>query len=165
MSDAELEDDFPQSPARRAVVAVVRGYGALNRQMSPYYSQFGLTPPQFQMLTVLNRLQGQDVTQRRLAHELYVSFPNITVMLSRLEEAGYIDRTTSEADRRAKIVTISRRGKNLLRRIWKQQPGQLARVTAGLNDDECDQLARLLGKFIAGQNRTQSPDRRPDDLP
>jgi MarR family transcriptional regulator, 2-MHQ and catechol-resistance regulon repressor len=148
---SELRDDFPDSPARRAVVSVVRGFGALQRQMSPYYAKFGLKPSQFQMLTVLNRLSGERVTQRRLGQELYVSFPNVTVMLSRLEEAGWIERTTNENDRREKFVRITRSGKSLLKRIWKQQPAQLERVTAGLNDDERRELARLLNKMIAGR--------------
>ena len=145
----DLRDEFPDTPARRAVVSVVRGFGAIARQMGPHYANFGLTPPQFQMLTVVNRLRDEQVTQRRLAKELYVSFPNITVMLSRLEEAGLIQRVVSKSDRRAKFVSITRRGRALLKRIWKEQPAQLERVTAGLDDDDRLQLTRLLNKMIA----------------
>ncbi len=147
----DLADDFFDTPARRAVVSVVRGFGALQRQMTPHYARFGLTPPQFQMLTVLNRLRGEQVTQRRLARELYVSFPNITVMLTRLEKARLIERRVNEADRREKFVSVTRRGRALLRRIWKEQPTQLERVMAGLTDEERQTLARLLNKMIAGQ--------------
>lgn len=147
----DLRDDFPDTPARRAVVALVRGFGATQRQMSPYYAQFGLTPPQFQMLTVINRLRNEAITQRRLGSELYVSFPNVTVMLTRLEEAGLIERTVNDADRREKFVRITRRGLKLLDKIWKQQPAQLERVMAGLEDAERIELARLLNKMMAGQ--------------
>lgn len=145
----DLRDGFDDSPARWAVVAVVRAFGAVQRQMGPYYAQFSLTPPQFQLLTVLNRLRGERVTQRRLGNELYVSFPNVTVMLSRLEADGLIERTVNDADRREKLVRISQRGRALLKRIWKQQPAQLERVTAGLDDAERLELARLLSKLTA----------------
>lgn len=147
----DLRDEFPDIPARRAVVAVVRGFGAVQRQMSPHYAAFGLTPPQFQMLTVINRLRNEPITQRRLGKELYVSFPNVTVMLSRLEDAGLIERTVNDADRREKFVSITRRGRALLKKIWKVQPDQLERVMAGLDDDERIELTRLLNKMIAGQ--------------
>ena len=147
----DLADDFPDTPARRAVVSVVRGFGALARQMGPHYASFGLTPPQFQMLTVLNRLRGEQVTQRRLGKELYVSFPNVTVMLSRLEKAGWIERTVNTADRRERFVKITNRGRKLLKKIWQRQPDQLERVTAGLTDSERLKLARLLSKMINGQ--------------
>ncbi|MEK6238680.1 MAG: MarR family transcriptional regulator [Planctomycetales bacterium] len=152
----DLRDEFPNTPARRAVVAVVRGFGSLARRMGPHYARFGLTPPQFQMLTVLNRLRGEQVAQRRLAEELYVSFPNITAMLSRLEEAELIERNVNEADRREKFVSITRRGRGLLKRIWKRQPEQLESVTAGLNDAERQELARLLNKMIAGCESDES---------
>ena len=74
---ADLRDEFPDTPARRAVVSVVRGFGALTRQMGPHYASFDLTPPQFQMLTIINRLRREQITQRRLGKELYVSFPNV----------------------------------------------------------------------------------------
>ncbi|MEQ8785380.1 MAG: MarR family transcriptional regulator [Pirellulaceae bacterium] len=149
---ADLRDEFPDTPARRAVVSVVRGYGAVARQMGPHYAEFGLTPPQFQLLTVLNRLRGEQITQRRLGMELYVSFPNVTVMLSRLEQAGLIERMVNEADRRERFVRITHSGRALLKRIWKVQPDQLERVMAGLTDKERIELARLLNKMIAGQS-------------
>ena len=153
MTDApqtpDLRDDFPDTPARRAVVSVVRAFGAISRQMGPHYAKFGLTPPQFQMLTVLNRLRDERVTQRRLGNELYVSFPNVTVMLNRLEEAGLIKRTVNPADRREKFVKISGRGRKLLQKIWKDQPAQLESIMAGLDDNERLQLAQLLNRVIA----------------
>src|SRR5690349_5880994 len=87
-----FDDEFGAAPARQAVVALVRGFGALQRSMGPHFAQFGLTPPQFQTLTVINRWKGRSITQRQLARELYVSPPNITVILSRLEHARLIRR-------------------------------------------------------------------------
>ena len=148
MTDApqtpDLRDDFPDTPARRAVVSVVRAFGAVSRLMGPHYAKFGLTPPQFQMLTVLNRLRDERVTQRRLGNELYVSFPNVTVMLNRLEEAGLIRRTINPADRREKFVKISGRGRKLLQKIWKDQPAQLESIMTGLDDNELLQLLNFL---------------------
>lgn len=144
-----LRDDFPDTPARRAVVSVVRGFGVLTRLMGPHYASFNLTPPQFQMLTILNRLRGEQITQRRLGLELYVSFPNVTSILSRMESAGLVERKINPADRRERFVRITSTGRKLLKRIWKVQPTQLERVTAGLTDPERIELARLLNKMIA----------------
>ena len=68
-----------------------------------------------------------------------------------MERDGLIQRHENPDDRREKFVELTRRGKSLLRKVWKEQPDQLERVTAGLNDDERRQLARLLNKMIAGQ--------------
>lgn len=147
--NAEGRDQFPQTSARAAVVAVVRGYGAVQRHMEPYFARFGITPPQFQVLTIVNRLQDQQPTQRRLARELYVSFPNVTVMLARLEEAGLIRRQGNPDDRREKFVELTPKGRALLRRIWMVHQEQLDRVMAGLTGREQVELMRLLNKMSA----------------
>jgi len=151
-----LADDFPDTPERRAVVSVVRGFGAIQREMIPHYARFGLTPAQFQMLTVINRLRGERITQRRLGQELYVSFPNVAVMLSRLERDGLIERTVNKEDRRERFVCITPRGRTLLKRIWKEQPTQLERMMAGLSDDERMELCRLLNKMIAAHAASEA---------
>lgn len=150
----DLQDEFPQTPARDAVVAVVRGYGVVQRLMEPYFAGFGLTPPQFQLLTVINRLGADPPTQRRLARELYVSFPNVTVMLSQLEEVGLIRRRANSDDRREKLVEVTTKCRALLRRIWRVHQAQLDRVVAGLTSDEQTALARLLNKLIAAHTPT-----------
>ncbi|MBL8796216.1 MAG: MarR family transcriptional regulator [Planctomycetia bacterium] len=162
-SDAEpvagLKDEFPHSAARAAVVAIVRGYGAVQRQMEPYFAQFGLTPPQFQVLTIINRLRGRQPTQRQLALELYVSFPNVTVMLGRLEQAGLVRRRNNPKDRREKFVELTHRGRALLQRIWQVHQVQLDSVMAGLSDAEQFKLTRLLDKMIAGATGLATRDR------
>lgn len=152
----DRRDEFPHSFARDAVVAVVRGYGAVQRQMEPYFARFGLTPPQFQVLTIVNRLRNQQPTQRRLGRELYVSFPNVTVMLGRLEEARLIRRRSNPEDRREKFVELTRQGRTLLQRIWRGHQHQLDQVVAGLADAEQVELTRLLNKMIAGQEVSEA---------
>ena len=150
--DRHPRDEFPDTPARRAIVAVVRGFGAVQKQMTPYFAGFGLTPPQFQMLTVINRLQSQPLTQRRLGRELYTSFPNITVMLARLERDGWIRRRENARDRREKLVELTARGRSLLKRIWRVHQAQLEHVLCGLNEDERGMLAELLNKMVVAHD-------------
>ena len=80
---------------------------------------------------------------------IFKSFPNVTVMLSRLERDGMIERTVNEEDRRERFVRITAHDRSLLKRIWKEQPAQLERAMAGLNDHERLELTRLLNKVIA----------------
>jgi DNA-binding MarR family transcriptional regulator len=124
--------------------------------MASHFAKFDLTPPQFQMLTVINRLKNERVTQRRLARELYVSFPNITVMLSRLEAAGLIVRQPSPDDGRAKLVRLTARGRSLLRKIWKVHQRQLEHIMSGLNENEQRKLAHLLNKMIATHAKSRA---------
>ena len=143
-----LGDEFPASPARLAVMGVVRGFGTVQRLMEPYFARFGLTPPQFQVLTIINRLRGEAISQRRLARELYVSFPNVTLLLRRIERKGLLERQENRDDRREKFVRLTQLGHTLLRRIWRMHQQQLDRVMTGLTELEQQELARLLNKMI-----------------
>jgi len=144
-----LHDGFPVTPAREAMVAVLRAYGTLQRLMEPYFAAFDLTPPQFQVMCIAFRFKKEPLTQRQLARELYVSFPNVTVLLQRLEQKGLIERNSNPADRREKYVHLNTRGKKLLHRIWKAHQRQMDHVMRGLTPDERSEMARLLNKMTA----------------
>lgn len=144
-----LYDGFPVTPAREAMVAVLRAYGTLQRLMEPYFAQFDLTPPQFQVLCIASHFKDEPPTQRQLARELYVSFPNVTVLLKRLERKGLIERNGNPADRREKRVRVSARGKELLERIWQVHQQQMDLVMKGLTPSERKEMARLLNKMTA----------------
>lgn len=157
----DLRDEFPASSARDAVVAVVRGFGAVQRLMDPYFAKFDLTPPQFQVLTILYRLRAAPLTQRLLARELYVSFANVTVLLGRLEKKGFVERQANAADRREKFVRLTSRGETLLRRIWRVHQQQLDLVMTGLTPVEQVELARLLNKMISAHLPSNSGPNTP----
>jgi MarR family 2-MHQ and catechol resistance regulon transcriptional repressor len=144
-----LHDGFPVTPSREAMVAVLRAYGTLQRLMEPYFVQFDLTPPQFQLLCIAIRFKDEPPTQRQLARELYVSFPNVTVLLKRLERKGLIERNGNPDDRRAKHVCVSPRGRKLLQRIWRVHQQQMDLVMKGLTSAERKEMARLLNKMTA----------------
>ncbi len=150
-----LHDGFPLSASREAMVAVLRGYGTLQRLMEPYFAGFDLTPPQFQLLTIANRFREELPTQRQLARELYVSFPNVTVLLKRLERKGLIERQGNPADRREKYVRVSASGQKLLKRIWLVHQQQMDLVMQGLTVLERKEMARLLNKMTAAHRSSE----------
>ena len=142
-----LQDGFPVTPSREAMVAVLRAYGTLQRLMEPYFAEFDLTPPQFQVLCIAIRFKGEPPTQRQLARELYVSFPNVTVLLKRLERKGLVERNGNPADRREKYVSVSAAGRKLLKRIWLVHQQQMDLVMHGLTVAERKEMTRLLNKM------------------
>ena len=144
-----MHDGFPVSASREAMVAVLRAYGTLQRLMEPYFADFDLTPPQFQVLCIAIRFREAPPTQRQLARDLYVSFPNVTFLLKRLERKGLIERNGNPADRREKYVSVSAAGRKLLKRIWLVHQRQMDLVMHGLTAAERKEMTRLLNKMTA----------------
>jgi DNA-binding MarR family transcriptional regulator len=71
-----------------------------------------------------------------------VKRPTITRVLARLEEAGLVERTGDPADGRAFLVSITREGSELLRRIRTRKNAYLARRLSKLDPDDLAALER-----------------------
>ena len=62
---------------------------------------------------------NDDVNQRQLGQALDVSPPNMAVTLDRMVERGWVERVRSEKDRRAMIIHLTRKGRELVARAEK----------------------------------------------
>ncbi len=82
-----------------------------------YYKYIGdplqLRHVEFTILMLVKANPG--VTQKQLSQTLAVSAPNITLLLDRLEDKGWIERVRSDADRRVQHVQLTAAGVALAR--------------------------------------------------
>ena len=76
---------------------------------------YGMTDSQFNVLTVL-RYQSppEGLTQSDLSRMMLVNRSNITGLLDRLEEAGWVEREEDSDDRRVKRVRLTNQGRTTL---------------------------------------------------
>ncbi|HYX78497.1 MAG TPA: MarR family transcriptional regulator [Solirubrobacterales bacterium] len=82
--------------------------------------------------------------------------PTATRVLARLEEAGLVERAGDPTDRRVSLVSASRRGAALLRRMHGRKNAYLARRLRGLERDELRTLERaadILERLLEGEAR------------
>jgi MarR family transcriptional regulator, organic hydroperoxide resistance regulator len=87
-------------------------------------------------------------TQADLTRELAIEPPTTSKMLSRLERAGLIARTRSEADRRTVLVTLTKAGRALedpVNAAWRTLEED---TVAALTPEEQDDLLVLLGRVL-----------------
>ncbi len=76
--------------------------------------EFGVTTQQWSVLGALSRPQAADgMSIGDLSRFLLVSRQNLTGLLSRLERDGFLERATSEDDRRSRKVKLSVQGETL----------------------------------------------------
>ena len=84
---------------------------AMNKVYRKLLGALGLTYPQYLVMLVLweqDRLTVSDIGQR-----LFLDSATLTPMLKRLEAAGLLNRTRSDADERQVVVSLTREGKAL----------------------------------------------------
>lgn len=107
---------------------------------------FGVTLPRFDFLAVLYRADDS-LTMGELSHRLMVSNGNVTGLAERLESEGLISRTPWPRDRRTLHVTITGKGQSEFERMAVMHEQWVAEMFAGLEDEEIDDLWRLLGRL------------------
>lgn len=83
---------------------------------------------------------------------------NLSRLLSRIEEAGYILRRHCEDDGRGQIITITDAGKAMRRKIWAVYSAAIeVAVGAHLSDEQANTLSDLLERIVARRPKERTP--------
>lgn len=122
-----------------------------------FREQFEFTLPRFELLAQLDREVG-GLSQGELSKRLMVSAGNITPILNRLIEEGYVERSSSTLDRRVQIVCLTVEGRKKFRRMAKKHGQWLSEIFAGLDRKEIAALDRQLTKLKAQLKEADSRD-------
>jgi MarR family 2-MHQ and catechol resistance regulon transcriptional repressor len=113
----------------------------LLREVSPA----PLSLSQFHLLKLIS-LNGQHQVGQ-IADFLGVSAPAASKNIDKLERLGLASREPCEGDRRAILLTSSRRGRNLVRRYEELKTRRLKPVLGALTTAELRRLSQLLERF------------------
>lgn len=119
-----------------------RVYGYNVRETQQHLKQWDLTIAQFDVIAQIGE-QGR-LTQQELAEKLFVTKGNITQLLAKLEEQGFIQR---EQQWKNKFVSLTDKGKALYAKVVPKQERFQASQFDGLDREEKKQLIRLLKKI------------------
>lgn len=117
-------------------------YNKSNRLSNQHLKKWGLTISQFDLLVQVGA--NQPLSQQELANKLLVSKGNITQMLVKLENAGFIRR---EQKWRIKYISLTGSGRQLYEEVVPAQEQFQALQFKGLNKEEQKQLLGLLKKL------------------
>src|SRR5262249_31912560 len=107
-----------------------------------------LTPLQWTALACIDRIPGID--QRRLAESVGIVPVNAGQVVEQLETMGLVDRRTNGADRRARELHLTSRGKKLRERLIPRNLAANACVLAPLKRHERELFLDLLVRVIKG---------------
>ena len=84
-----------------------------------------------------------------LAAELSLPMPAASRIVSALVDRGLVARTEDATDRRAKVLTLTTRGRQLVDTLSGSLVGEVSRVLATANTPVSNRLAVLFGSMVA----------------
>lgn len=91
-------------------------------------------------------LEAGPITQRELTQRLGIQPGSASEVITKLETAGLISRTESEADHRTVDITLTEEGSRQARDAKSQRDGRHGEMFSALSGEEKSHLLRLLEK-------------------
>jgi len=114
-----------------------------------------LTPVQFAILTLLEDAPG--VGQRELASRLGIDAVTAGQLVERHVARGLVDRQIDPIDRRARVLTLTRRGAKLCQSLRPPLRRATDRIMAPLSASERESLIDLLTRVIEANEHYARP--------
>lgn len=137
-----------------------RASRAMTQLFDSYFDEIGLKATQFTVLAALAWSEGRPMPIGELASILVLDQSSLSRNLAVLERLGLLQLEASPADRRERIVHLTRAGRASLARgfpIWKKAQG----VVADALKDDLERQLKLLRKLTrtAQSLRPEKPRR------
>lgn len=118
-------------PSRQLWAELSRAFEALREHAARDLARHGLSLGEFGVLEAL--ADGGPLRPGDLQEEARVSSGGVTYLVDRLEERGLVERRPHPEDGRARVVEITREGRELMGRIAPQHAAALEYATSGLD--------------------------------
>ncbi len=115
---AELKQKIPfASREAEAYLSLLRTSDALQTQVEAQLKEFGLTGTQYNALRILRGAGPEGLPCREIGERMITRDPDVTRLLDRLEDRGFVQRMRARHDRRVIYGKITPAGLKLLREM------------------------------------------------
>ena len=118
----------------------------IKKDASRFFRSFGLTDVQFNLMMLLKYQCASDegLTQALISDMMLVNRANITTLVDRMVKADLVVRLPDIQDRRANIIRLSPRGRDLLEQVEPRYAEEICRIMAMFSPEEQKKLIALL---------------------
>jgi DNA-binding MarR family transcriptional regulator len=123
------------------------------KRFTQLLAEHGLTLPQFIVLATMNK-RGTGCPIGALADEIFQSYPTMTGIIDRLEDARLVLRERgSKKDRRMVVVTLTGAGRQILDRAMAARKERMQQALAEFTARDRREFVRLLGTYLSALER------------
>jgi MarR family transcriptional regulator, organic hydroperoxide resistance regulator len=149
---AELKQKIPfTSREQEAYLSLLRTADALQAQVEARLKDFGLTGTQYNALRILRGAGPEGLPCREIGERMITHDPDITRLLNRLEDRGYISRARSKQDRRVIYGKITAAGLKPLREMDGPVEKHGREMLGHVGQEKLKQLIELLELVRGGK--------------
>jgi MarR family transcriptional regulator, organic hydroperoxide resistance regulator len=129
--------------AQRVWFRLIRLEARLQAAVGERLREIGVSIPQCDVLTTLTEKEG--LSQQELATRLYVTKGNISGLIDRLAEAGFVERRSTANDRRQHAIYLTGAGRAMAETAIAVQRRWIASTLGRMSEGDLEALeAKLL---------------------
>ena len=140
-----------ESPAQEAVLNVIATTSWVNGEINAGLADHDVTQAQYNVLRILRGRHPGNYACSEIAERLLDRTPDVTRLLVRLENRGFVKRQRAEHDRRVVEVEITDAGLEVLSELDGPVEDAIHRTTRHLSADELATLSSLLERLRTDQ--------------
>jgi DNA-binding MarR family transcriptional regulator len=149
---AELKQRVPfTSREQEAYLSLLRTADALQARVEARLKEFGLTGTQYNALRILRGAGPEGLPCREIGERMITRDPDITRLLNRLEDRGFVERTRARHDRRVIYGKITAAGLKLLREMDGPIEKHGREILRHVGQEKLKQIIELLELVRSGK--------------
>lgn len=131
---------------------------AIERQMNATCREFNLTMQQMKILRFLKLRDGKQVTsQKDIQDYMRTSHPTTVNTMRLLKEKGFVNISTSEKDKRMRIVTLTGQEGGFFKQIMVSREAMEKKLLDGFSEEMEGDLRRYLKQLYANLSKPDKP--------
>jgi len=137
--------DTGRENALQLYITLSRASQWVNAHADRDIKRHGLNRTEFGVLELLYHKGSQPIQQ--IGSKVLMSSGNITYVVNKLEQKGYVRRNVSTEDRRLIFAEITDAGCSFIEEVFPLHARVIEQAVGGLNPEEQREAARLLKKL------------------
>jgi MarR family transcriptional regulator, 2-MHQ and catechol-resistance regulon repressor len=125
----------------------IRAKAGIRRIVNCELRQRGLGNSQLDILRVLAEAGSEGAKLNEISQQLYVTSANVTGLIDRLEEAGYLARVAHKEDRRITLAVLTENGRKLFDEVYPVYLEHVKCLMSALTPTERTQFADFMDRI------------------
>jgi DNA-binding MarR family transcriptional regulator len=144
---SEIKKKRPfELPEEEAYLNLLRTHSVLITGFDRLFKQHGVSEPKYNVLRILRGAGGEGLPSLEIAARMITRVPDVTRIVDRLETSGHVRRQRTKEDLRVVIVSITKKGLDLLAKLDEPIRALHRRQLQHLSRKELGELSGLLEK-------------------
>jgi DNA-binding MarR family transcriptional regulator len=132
----------------KVMMGIVRVAELFKKESSAIFSKYGLTFSQYNILRALDRSEkGQDNISN-IRSRMLVSGSRITGLAKRLEKKGLLIRKSDTSDERNKILEITSKGSQTLKKIYQVKEENLKKYLLKYSEKDKKEFFKVIRSIL-----------------